>query len=119
MKPALVRDGDALYLDDVAGVRWRVWWVCYGPPLAKPGRKRALRVGDRRANYLYFVRADGFTKLRRFERGDDWTPDAATLAEWIRLAWCPATPGLTVEPWSPRYARTAKARAAEARGGDA
>jgi hypothetical protein len=38
LRPRLFRTdaagGPAVYVDDAAGVRWRVHWVRYGPPLA-------------------------------------------------------------------------------------
>ena len=94
--PRLVRVGAprsaAVYLDDAAGVRWRVHWVRYGPPLAAPFRHRRLRAGDRRANYLYFVRRDGHVRVHRLEPGSDWAITADVLAAYLARAGVPAPP---------------------------
>jgi hypothetical protein len=69
-RPRYVRDGEAVYLGAPAPVRgaarWRVYWVCFGPPLAKRHRKRALPPGDARANDFWFVSPDGGGVYRVF-----------------------------------------------------
>jgi hypothetical protein len=99
--PRLVRadrpGGAAVYLEDAAGVRWRVHWVRYGPPLAAPFKHRRLAVGDRRANYLYFVRADRHVRLHRVDRESDWTITADVLAGYLARAGVPAPPWQTPE----------------------
>ena len=95
--PQLVRahdanEGDRVYLDDAHGVRWRVHWVRYGPPLAAPFKHKRLAVGDRRANYLYFVRADGETRVHALTRESDWAIAADVLADYLGRAGVPAKP---------------------------
>ncbi|HEY0779610.1 MAG TPA: hypothetical protein VGD56_16700 [Gemmatirosa sp.] len=82
----------ALYLTDDAGVRWRVHWVCYGPPLATPFRHKRLAVGDARANSLYFVRDDGHTRIALLRPGDDRRITPEVIAAHLARAGSPGRP---------------------------
>jgi hypothetical protein len=61
--------GEALYVTDGAGVRWRVHDVAFGPPDAAPGRRRRVPLGSVRATYRWFVNAEGVERCYRFELG--------------------------------------------------
>ena len=45
------------------GVTYRVHDVAFGPPHARPFQRRRLEPADPRANYRWFVTADGVQRL--------------------------------------------------------
>lgn len=97
--PRVVHEAERVYLDDAAGVRWRVHWVHFGPPLAAPHKRRRLTPGDRRANYLWFVDADGGERCAPLARDADRAITAAVLAGYLARAGVPA------RPWQPPPSR--------------
>lgn len=76
--------------DGAAAVRWRVYWVHFGPPLALPHKRVRLAPGDRRANYVWFVGADGAERCARIEPGADRAVTAEALAGYLARAGVPA-----------------------------
>ena len=64
---ALEQIGDRVYFTDQDGVRWRVYDVCFGPPHCARGRRQGTRPPDLRANYRWFVAADGTERCLKLE----------------------------------------------------
>ena len=82
----LDRRGEALYVTDREGVRWHVHDVAFGPPDAAPGRRRRVPLESPRANYRWFVSAEGVERCHRFQRGESRTPTASNLARQLAAA---------------------------------
>jgi hypothetical protein len=80
------RRGEALYVTDGAGVRWRVHDVAFGPPDAAPGRRRRVPLGSSRATYRWFVSAEGAERCHRFERGESRELTSEKVARQLAAA---------------------------------
>ncbi len=65
--PSLEHTGESAYFTDRDGVRWRVYDVCFGPPHCARGRRKGARPPDPRANYRWFVSADGTERCVKLE----------------------------------------------------
>ena len=57
--PRVEERGEGVYVVDAQGAVWRVYDVCFGPPHCEPGKRKRLEPPDTRANYRWFVAADG------------------------------------------------------------
>ena len=66
-EPALEQSGERVYFTDRDGARWRVCDVCFGPPHCARGRRHGARPPDPRANYRWFVAADGTERCLKLE----------------------------------------------------
>jgi len=68
---------DRAYFVDSDGVRWRVHDCAFGPPLAKPHRRKRLPLEAPGVNTRYFVNAAGDERAYALKRGESrrLTPD--------------------------------------------
>lgn len=73
--PMLEHIGEALYLTDDTGQRWRVHDAHF-----TGGKPRRVALGAAKANTRYFVSASGERRAYSFRREDSRALDAATLA---------------------------------------
>lgn len=85
-----------VYFTDVAGHRWRVHDVAFGPPLAKPFKYAQLQLGDPRARYRLFVPEDREAQRRSYDFTAAGATRAVTLevliAQFGKSAYVPRTP---------------------------
>lgn len=92
--PRLSRRDDAVYLvvpdTPTRPAIWRVHWVCFGPPLARPFKRKRLGWRDPRANYVWFVRADGAERCYLLSRATTRPQTAADFAAALERAGEPA-----------------------------
>ena len=79
--PAVEQTGDRVYFIDATGVAWRVYDVCFGPPHCARGRRRGAHPPDPRANYRWFVSADGTERCVNLE--DERAVTAEVLARQL------------------------------------
>ena len=80
------REGDKLFFVDADGVRWRVYDAGFGPPHAKPFKRRVYELGSSRATDRIFVPKDGDRRSYHFARGDSRGLTAETLAKQLAAA---------------------------------
>lgn len=79
--PTLERCGDALYLSDDTGQRWRVHDAHF-----TGGRPHRVPLGDPRANTRYFIAQDGTRRAFTFGRQAQRGLTLDVLAEQLRGA---------------------------------
>ena len=81
--PRVEERGEGVYVVDAQGAVWRVYDVCSGPPHCERGKRRGLRPPEPRANYRFFVTADGTERCVKLEAERAITPEvlARQLAE--------------------------------------
>jgi hypothetical protein len=85
VEPHLQERGEALYLADAAGARWRVYDVLFGTAAGGPGRRRGVRPpGPRACAYRLFKSADGTERVYRFARGGDRVVTTERLVRQLR-----------------------------------
>ena len=65
MSAPLDERDDALYFTSADGTRWRVYDVCFGPPHSERGKRRGFKPPEPRANYRWFVSANGVERCVR------------------------------------------------------
>lgn len=58
-----------VYFIDAAGVRYRVYDVAFGPPLAALGKRKILQLCDVRGRYRLFVQANPESMMRVHDLG--------------------------------------------------
>lgn len=68
-----------VYFADADGVEWRVHDCAFGPPLARPHHRRAVPIGDARANSRYFVSIDGVVRCMPLKPKESRATDDETL----------------------------------------
>ena len=73
--PRVEQRGEGVYFVDAQGAAWRVWDVCFGPPHCKPGKRKAYPPPDTRANYRWFVAADGTKRCVKLDAERAVTPE--------------------------------------------
>ena len=83
------RRGEALYVTDGDGVRWRVHDVAFGPPNSALGRRRRVPLESPRASHRWFVSAEGVERCHRFERGESRELTAENVARQLAAAEYP------------------------------
>jgi hypothetical protein len=94
--PRLARRDDAVYVRDPrTRAWWRVHWVAFGTPPARPFGLKRLATGDGRANHLWFVQRDGTTCCTYLGRDGDWAISAEVLTAHLLRAGVPAKPWVT------------------------
>lgn len=79
--PRIEYRGEALYLTDPQGQRWRVHDTRY-----TQGKPHRLALGDPCANTRYFVAQTGERRAYTFTRGDRRDQELSTLSEHFRNA---------------------------------
>jgi hypothetical protein len=85
-RPALERDGEIAYFIDGEGMRYRVYDVAFGPPHAKPHKRRVLPLESPTANHRYFVTAGGIVRAYRFTKGEGRLLDSERLTQQLNGA---------------------------------
>jgi len=78
--PRIDSDGGKVYFIDTDTTPWRVYDVGFGPPHAKPFKRRVYELGSSRATDRVFVPKDGDRRSYHFARGDSRDLTAETLA---------------------------------------
>jgi hypothetical protein len=96
------RRGEALYVTDGEGVRWRVHDVAFGLPHAPPGKRRRVPLESPRANYRWFVSAEGVERCHGFERGESRALTPANLGRQLAAAGYPQRVAFDPSQRSPR-----------------
>lgn len=91
-KPAVEITTDAcVYLIDDRNSKWRVYDVCYGPPIARPFHFKRFCPPYDQANCRYFVAPGGKYRSYRFTRESPRDISAGTLNAQLRESGFPET----------------------------
>ena len=91
-KPAVEITADSrVYLIDDRNNKWRVYDVCYGPPLAAPFHFKAFCPPHATANNRYFVAPGGKYRSYRFKSDSSRDLTAETLNAQLRESGFPET----------------------------
>src|SRR5581483_1187302 len=91
-KPAVeITPEGRVYLIDDRNNKWRVYDVCYGPPVAAPFHFKAFRPPFAQANGRYFVTPGGKYRTYQFTGADDRDIAAETLNAQLRKSGFPET----------------------------
>ena len=96
------RRGEALYVTDGDGVRWRVHDVAFGPPYASQARRHRVPLESPPANYRWLVNVAGVERCHRFERGESRALTPANLGRQLAAAGYPERIPFDPAPRGPR-----------------
>ena len=73
--PRVEEHGEAVYFIGADDTRYRVWDVCFGPPHCERGKRKGFRPPEPRANYRFFVAADGTERCVKLNAERAVTPE--------------------------------------------
>jgi hypothetical protein len=80
----LERHGEVAFFTSEARERLRIYDCAYGPPLARPHRRRVMPLEDIRAKHRHFVPAVGMARVYRFVKGESRALTPGVLATQLR-----------------------------------
>ena len=89
--PRVEQRGEGVSFVDAQGAAWRVYDVCFGPPHCERGKRKGFRPPDPKANYRWFVSADGVERCVMLKDERALTPEvlARQLSQSQYLGWEP------------------------------